>query len=464
MKLSVIVACRDAQRRIERTLNSIVEQAFADSEIIVVDDASTDRTVKLAQDLAARIGNLAVVRLETPQGLAAARNAGLARALGDYVAFLDAGDEWEAGVLAKVIGDLDLFPWAHGVEFAVRLIGGGDMQPQQLALVASTRAGNLVLRRDFVHVIGGFPTDGALAARGADVASFRIVLRRWGTVGATAQVHLVHPAKSDEIVEHVAATTRVKDGALEVDPPDETARAAEAASRDHIRRIDAAMLQSIGNPPLHRIPCEIGGRRFEFEAPDRPEFIGQATAALSQGEYPMLPFLGSVQTILDVGAGVGASAVNFSCNYPAARVIALEPRRFNFVLLRRNALAHPRIEAYQLGLFNTTTRLDFVVSEGAQRESALFVEPGLFLQSLRAESIDIMRLDNAGLETTAFVAMGDRVRDTRAIILRYHRDTDRRIADAILAPTHMLYWGRSLRPNHGEMLYVQRALLGPDGR
>lgn len=145
-------------------------------------------------------------------------------------------------------------------------------------------------------------------------------------------------------------------------------------------------------------------------------------------------------------------------------MIALEPTRAGFVLLRRNATAHPRVEAYRLGLFNTTTPLDLLIGEGGQRQSAIFVEPGLFLQSLRADRIDLLRLDNSGLEVAALLALGDRVRDMKAIIVRYHRDTDRRIVDDILVSTHVLYWGRSARPHQGEFLYVQRALLGPDGR
>jgi FkbM family methyltransferase len=461
MKLSVVIACQ-AENGLERSIDSVLAQPLAEREIIVVDDASTDGTAALAETFTARGEPVTCVRLETRRGIAAARNEGLARARGDYVSFLDAGDAWEAGAGAKVLGDLELFPWADGIELALSLSGAAaEPHPQQLALVASGLAGNLLLRRSFAASLGGFPTAGALV-RGGEVVAFRIAARRWGTIGTGSQVHLEHSARACPLYEHVMRTTRVAGGRIESDPPDAEARALEAAIQDHVRTVDARMLEGIGNPRLHRIACEVAGRAVEFDVPDRPEIIGQATAALAQSEYPMLPFLGSVQTILDVGAGAGAHTVHFACHHPAARVIALEPTQFNFVLLRRNTLANPRIETYRAGLYNTTTRLDLVGPGG--RERALFADPGLFLQSLRIDRIDILRLDNSGQEMVALLALGDRLKETKAIIVAYHRDADRRMIDEMLTPTHLLYWGRSPRPQQGEILYVQRALLGPDGR
>ncbi len=257
-------------------------------------------------------------------------------------------------------------------------------------------------------------------------------------------------------------TSQVVDGRLEMASDDET-RARDAAARAYLQRLDAAMFRSIGEPTRHTIRCDMGGRQFDFEIPDRPELIGEATAALANTGYPALPFLGPVQTVLEVGAGSGAGAVYQCCSNPNARVIALEPTRRGFVLLRGNALAHPNLETYRVGLYDATTRLDVLDRDGASHEPVLMALPGAFLASLRVEQIDVLTLDNRGCEVAALYALAAYLPKTKSILVRYYRDTDRRLIDAMLTPTHLLYWGRSSQPNIGQFLYVRRTLLGPDG-
>jgi len=250
---------------------------------------------------------------------------------------------------------------------------------------------------------------------------------------------------------------------MEYLPPDDDAIAADRAVRDHLQRVDAAMLRAIGDPRRHAIKCDMGGRTFDFEVPDRPEMIGEATTALARSLYPLLPFLGPVQTILVVAADFGATAVYYACSNPTARVIALEPARRGFVQLRRNAWAHPNLETYRTGLFDATTRLELPETDGSGSEQVQMAHPAVFLKSLRVDQLDIVTMDDRGCEVAALHAMAEYLARTKAILIRYHRDTDRRIIDAMLTPTHMLYWGKSTQPNQGEFLYVRRTLLGTDG-
>lgn len=107
-RVSVVVPAWNAAALIGRAIASVACQTFADLEVIVVDDASTDGTADRAETLLSAAGLAhAVVRLERNAGPAAARNAGVALARGEYVAFLDADDEWLPGKLAAQVGLMD---------------------------------------------------------------------------------------------------------------------------------------------------------------------------------------------------------------------------------------------------------------------------------------------------------------------------------------------------------------------
>jgi glycosyltransferase involved in cell wall biosynthesis len=465
MKISVVIPCHNAERSLERALASVLEQGVADSEILIVDDASTDGTVALAERLGARIGEFRLIRLEAKAGAAAARNAGLAQARGEYVAFLDPDDAYGEGVFAKINADFELFPWADGIEFGLRLVNAHrEVHAEQLAIIAGSIPGSVVVRRAFARAIGGFPIDAEFHGRHAgEGIAFRLALRRWGTVGATSQVHLDHTVQRGGPFDRFMDSTRMVGDRLEYLPPDDDSLAADRAVGVQLQRVDAAMLRAIGDPRRHAIKCDMGGRTFDFEVPDRPEMIGEATTALARSLYPALPFLGPVQTILVVAGDFGATAIHYASSNPAARVIALEPARRGFVLLRRNAWAHPNLETYRTGLFDATTRLELPEADGGGSEQVQMAHPAVFLKSLRVDQLDVVSMDDRGCEVAALHAMTGYLPRIKAILVRYRRDTDRRIIDSMLTPTHMLYWGKSTQPNQGEFLYVRRTLLGADG-
>lgn len=87
----------------ERALVSIVAQDFRDYEIVVVDDGSTDGSGDVVSRFVSEQGIAGVRVITQPNaGVAAARNRGIAEARGEYVAFLDADDEWKPGHLVAL--------------------------------------------------------------------------------------------------------------------------------------------------------------------------------------------------------------------------------------------------------------------------------------------------------------------------------------------------------------------------
>jgi glycosyltransferase involved in cell wall biosynthesis len=90
--VSVIIASYNAEKTIARALDSVRAQTAPAHEIVVVDDASNDRTAEIVA--AQRDLPIKLIQLDSNMGPSAARNAGLDTASGDLVAFLDSDDEW----------------------------------------------------------------------------------------------------------------------------------------------------------------------------------------------------------------------------------------------------------------------------------------------------------------------------------------------------------------------------------
>lgn len=105
--ISVVIPVHNRERLIARAIESAVAQTLPADEIVVIDDASTDRTADVVAELAASLSNLTLVALKENVGAARARNVGIERASGDLIAFLDSDDVWIADKLSKQIREFD---------------------------------------------------------------------------------------------------------------------------------------------------------------------------------------------------------------------------------------------------------------------------------------------------------------------------------------------------------------------
>jgi glycosyltransferase involved in cell wall biosynthesis len=91
-KLSVIVASFNSESYLHKSLQSILNQTFKSFEIIIVDDASTDSTEKVAQYYVENYEQVRYIKNKTNLGCGGTRNVGLKAACGEYVGFMDSDD------------------------------------------------------------------------------------------------------------------------------------------------------------------------------------------------------------------------------------------------------------------------------------------------------------------------------------------------------------------------------------
>jgi glycosyltransferase involved in cell wall biosynthesis len=99
-RLSVVVPTRDCLEYLPAALASLRAQGLADLQIVVVDDGSTDGTAAYLAAEAAADPMLTVVMRRGGEGVAAARNAGMAAGAAPIIGFLDADDTWRPGAVA----------------------------------------------------------------------------------------------------------------------------------------------------------------------------------------------------------------------------------------------------------------------------------------------------------------------------------------------------------------------------
>jgi glycosyltransferase involved in cell wall biosynthesis len=107
--VSVVVPVWDGERFLGECLEGLVAQEHPAIEVVVVDDGSTDGSADLAESFADRIERLQVLR-RPHEGLAPTRNAGVAAATGELLAFCDADDVWHADKARRQVAYLAEHP------------------------------------------------------------------------------------------------------------------------------------------------------------------------------------------------------------------------------------------------------------------------------------------------------------------------------------------------------------------
>lgn len=182
MTFSVIIPCHNNSTHIAEALASVASQQIPAQEVIVVDDASSDDSVRVIE----QTGIATKVLHVNVRNAAAARNAGIVEATGDYVAFLDADNLWlsdHLAIAAKLLEDGESV-----FCFQPSVVSGHTSAPTGIGhkhpAFPFMKAAHALARDDFVrsylHHGWGFATTGMTVQRDrlAEIGGFDITQPR----------------------------------------------------------------------------------------------------------------------------------------------------------------------------------------------------------------------------------------------------------------------------------------------
>lgn len=101
--ISVIMAAYNAERTIEQSIRSVLNQTYTHFEIIVIDDCSKDHTAEIVRRISKEDQRVKLLKNPENKGVSYTRKHGLENACGEWLAILDSDDEWQPEKLEKQI-------------------------------------------------------------------------------------------------------------------------------------------------------------------------------------------------------------------------------------------------------------------------------------------------------------------------------------------------------------------------
>lgn len=231
--------------------------------------------------------------------------------------------------------------------------------------------------------------------------------------------------------------------------------------------------------PTKTLHVRLGEESYRVKYPFSPAMKHVLTEVFQGRDYPhCLPAGHNVETIVDVGANVGAAAIWFHHRYPESRIVSYEPSPHLFDLLRENTSVIDNVEARNVGLFDRDTTAQLHLGQHHDAQSSLVAHAETAgqsetitlrraseeLASLDVDRISILKLDTEGCEVPILNGLTDWLDRIDAIYLEYHSEADRREVDRLLSDHFYLIRAHVQRGNLGTLVYLAKNVAGDDRR
>lgn len=166
---SIIIPLYNKEKYIKRALYSVLNQKFKNYEIIVINDGSTDRSLSVVQSIK---DNRIKIYNQKNLGLNNARNAGITKATGKYISFLDADDEYRPNFLNKMYDLINKYKGYSFFATAFRRVDKNNLQHDTV----------LGKKRDFIvkDFLGHIAETGKFFIHVSSIVVKRIVFKKIG--------------------------------------------------------------------------------------------------------------------------------------------------------------------------------------------------------------------------------------------------------------------------------------------
>ena len=102
-KVSIVTVCLNAEKTIERTIKSVLNQTYSNIEYIIIDGVSTDRTLEIVGSYKNRFGDRLKISSERDRGIYDAMNKGIAVSTGEIIGIINSDDWYETEAVQNVV-------------------------------------------------------------------------------------------------------------------------------------------------------------------------------------------------------------------------------------------------------------------------------------------------------------------------------------------------------------------------
>lgn len=170
--VSVIIPAYNAAKFIAKTIESVLSQTYKNIEVLVIDDGSQDATAEIVRSIAQKDSRVVLLQQEN-SGVAAARNLGIDKSKGEFIAPIDADDIWYPQNLEKQVQCILqaepsvglVYSWSVDINEQDKLTGDfrsakieGNVFTTLLCHNFLGNASSTLIRRSCVEKIGGYNT------------------------------------------------------------------------------------------------------------------------------------------------------------------------------------------------------------------------------------------------------------------------------------------------------------------
>lgn len=171
--VSVIIPVYNAEAFIGKTLESVVTQTYGNLEILVINDGSCDCTVEIVERFAQQDHRIRLLN-QSNGGVAAARNLGIQKAQGEFIAPIDADDLWYPNAIEKMANRYQVSPsstgvvytWSIDIDHMDQFTGGfhaasvrGNVYKTLICHNFLGNASATLIRKSSLDTVGGYSTE-----------------------------------------------------------------------------------------------------------------------------------------------------------------------------------------------------------------------------------------------------------------------------------------------------------------